>query len=97
MGKRDPPEPLVRCTGDRNDAGLIAGDHQSDSAMRELRGELHGSARRALEWDGAGGEPGHASGDDARTRSCALLFTESHAGDKTPQRRGEPIDARVVE
>ncbi len=97
MGKRDPAEPLVGCTGDRNDTRLIGRDRQGNSAMRELRRELYSRARRALECDRAGGEPGHASGDDTRARSSALLFTESHAGDETPERRGELIDARVVE
>src|SRR5258705_238847 len=97
MGKRDPAEPLVGCTGDRNDTRLIGRDRQGNSAMRELRRELYSRARRALECDRAGGEPGHASGDDTRARSSALLFTESHAGDETTERRGELIDGRVVE
>src|SRR5882762_4275327 len=97
MGKLYPAESLVRRIRDRDDPRLIGRDRQGNSAMRELRRELHGRARRALERDRAGGQPGHASGDDARARSCALLFPESHAGDETPERRGELIDARVVE
>src|SRR5258706_477543 len=67
------------------------------AAMRGPRSVSTGPRSSRIAASGAGGPPGPASGDDARARSCALLFPESHAGDETPERRGELIDARVVE
>ncbi|PYP08491.1 MAG: hypothetical protein DMD59_12075 [Gemmatimonadetes bacterium] len=95
-GKLDAGKAAIGRLRHRNDARLILRRHdQRHGAMRDLLAELDRSARHALERHGAGQHSRHPAGHNPRARNAGLLFGQSHAGDKAPQRAGDDIDQHL--